>query len=211
MVGGVNMMAIGDIKTEKERGRVGEGETGRATAGEQGCKGAEEQGCRGAGEQASRGAEEQGCRGAGEWAGECVVKVFNVTPLIFAPRVQFAQKIASVKLDGKPWHYFDEDMVFLPNRPGTYRVEVAYGEPTVPHLTRTYGVLGSSHWDGKTLTMEFELPPWANRLYPGLKLTGAVKTEGREVTSVKKASVIYRVEKGVVIEYLPGEVVVDLA
>ncbi len=172
------LMAIGEVKVDRERGR--------------------------------RGAEEQGNRGAREQGGGCVVKVFNVTPLIFAPRVQFAQKIAWVKLDGKPWHYFDEDLVFLPNRPGTYRVEVAYGEPTVPHLTRTYGVLESSHWDGKSLTLKFGLPPWVNKLYEGLKLTGAVKTEGRKVTSIKKASVIYRVEKGVVIEYLPGEVVVEL-
>ncbi|HDI52231.1 MAG TPA: hypothetical protein ENF45_06335 [Bacteroidetes bacterium] len=60
------------------------------------------------------------------------------------------------------------------------------------------------------MTLKFGLPPWVNKLYEGLKLTGAVKTEGRKVTSVKKASVIYRVEKGVVIEYLPGEVVVEL-
>jgi hypothetical protein len=152
---------------------------------------------------------EQGCKGAGERGGECVVKVFNVTPLIFAPRVQFAQSIASAKLDGKPWHYFDEDMVFLPNRPGTYRIQVAYGEPTVPHLTRSYGVLESSQWNGKTLTLEFGLPPWVNKLYQGLKLTGMVKTEGWEIGLIKEASVIYQAEKGVVIEYLPGKVVIE--
>ncbi|MCK4590474.1 MAG: hypothetical protein KAT86_01870, partial [Candidatus Latescibacteria bacterium] len=155
------------------------------------------------------GAEEQGSKGAGEWGGECVVKVFNVTPLVFAPRVQFAERIASVKLDGKPWYYFDEDLVFLPNRPGTYRIEVAYGEPKVPHLTRSYGVLESSHWDGKTLTLQFGLPPWMNKLYQGLKLTGMVKTEGWEIGLLKEASVIYQAEKGVVIEYLPGKVVIE--
>ena len=143
-------------------------------------------------------------------AGECVAKVFNVTPLIFAPRVEFAQKIASVMLDGKPWHYFDEDLVFLPNRPGTYRINVEYGEPVAPHLTRSYGVLESSHWDGKNLTLNFGLPPWVNKLYPDLKLTGMVKTEGQEIESVKEASVIYQTEKGVVIEYSPGYVVVEL-
>ena len=179
------VMAIGEVKAGEKRAR--EGETRKETA------------------------EKQGSRGAGERTGECVVKVFNVTPLIFAPRVQFAKRIASVKLDGKPWHYFDEDLVFLPNRPGTYRIEVEYGEPTMPHLTRSYAVLESSQWDGKILTLEFALPPWANKLYPGLKLTGVVKTEGREVRSVKEASVIYQREKGMVIEYLPGKVVVELA
>ena len=152
----------------------------------------------------------QGSRGAGEQAGKCVVKVFNVTPLIFAPRVEFAQNIASVMLNGKPWHYLDEDLVFLPNRPGTYRIEVEYGEPAAPHLTRSYGVLESSHWDGKTLTLNFGLPPWVNKLYSGLKFTGMVKTEGREIESIKDASVVYQTEKGVVIEYLPGNVVVEL-
>ena len=141
----------------------------------------------------------------------CTVKVFNTTPLIFAPRMQFARKIASVELDGKPWHYFDEDLVFLPNRPGTVRIEVEYGEPATPHLTRTYGVLESSHWDGKNLTLEFGLPPWVNKLYPNLKLTALVKTGGRRVKSVEEASVIYRTEKSVVIEYLPGKVAVECA
>ncbi len=139
----------------------------------------------------------------------CTVEVFNTTPLIFAPRMQFAQKIASVELDGKPWHYFDEDLVFLPNRPGTVRIEVEYGEPTTPHLTRSYGVLESSRWDGKKLALEFGLPTWVNKLYPDLKLTAMVKTEGWRVDPVEEASVIYRTEKGVVIEYLPGKVAVE--
>jgi hypothetical protein len=146
-----------------------------------------------------------------ERKGSCTVKVFNTTPLIFAPRMQFAQKIASVELDGKPWHYFDEDLIFLPNRAGIYQIEVEYGEPATPHLTRSYGVLESSHWDGKKLTLELGLPPWVNKLYPDLKLTAMVKTEGRRLKPVEEASVIYRTEKGLVIEYLPGKVAVECA
>ena len=45
----------------------------------------------------------------------CEVEVLKTSYLVFAPRIEYPSPIREALLNGKPWHYFDRTMLFLPN------------------------------------------------------------------------------------------------
>jgi hypothetical protein len=97
--------------------------------------------------------------------------VTRLSPLIYAPRVQFSHRIRRVRLDGKPWQYFEDQNVFLPDARGRYRVNVEFGNQDAPQLTRTYAHVIGAVWDAtaKTLTISTESPVGYESGLPGGK------------------------------------------
>lgn len=141
-----------------------------------------------------------------EDASRCAVNVFTVTPLLFAPRVEFAHSIAWARVDGEPWQYFDGRLLFLPNQPGTYRIEVGHGQTHAPCLIRTFARILSCRWEDDTLIFQAERPPWCQELHPELKFTAALSTQEYTVLEVNGGQVLERSQQGAIVEFLPGEV-----
>lgn len=138
----------------------------------------------------------------------CKVKVFSVTPLIFAPRLHYRERIKWVILDGQPWHYYDDYFVLLPNREGMYKVEVGTEGKEMPHLQRTYALVEKTDWDGRRLSFEVNLPLWCKKLHKDLKFTGAIATAGRKIEKVEGGLVLESGENGAIIEFKLGKVTV---
>jgi hypothetical protein len=90
----------------------------------------------------------------------CSARVLHVTPYLFAPRVEFAETFASVRLDGQPWAYHDGRHVFLPQRPGTYRIDVERASETTPTLTATAALVESARFDEDVLYLRLGLPAY---------------------------------------------------
>jgi hypothetical protein len=121
----------------------------------------------------------------------CKVEVYSITPFLFAPRIEFAQDVKNVKIDGYNWYYFDENFVFLPNRPGTYEVEVNYSGEVKPHLTRTFAFInsGSMGWNGERFNFTAAVPDWVSQIPGDLKIAAAVSFPGYEITSITGATI----------------------
>jgi hypothetical protein len=119
------------------------------------------------------------------------VDVFSMTPFIFSPRVQVSGPVRHVLLDGRPYRYFDGDVVFLPNRRGKYRLDVSLGRPDQPHLVRTCGVVKEAQWDEskRVLLVEAELPEWCPELRPELDLAALIDLEGGKVAKLSGGKV----------------------
>ncbi len=116
--------------------------------------------------------------------GSCRVKVLSETPMIFAPRVEFAWPIAEVELDGKPWFYFDDTQVFLPQSRGEHELRVRKGTAVVAHLTRTYLNVRSTRFSDGELSLETVAPPWRPKIPEGLRLTAQIEHPGRELAGI---------------------------
>jgi hypothetical protein len=107
------------------------------------------------------------------------VRVVDVGPTVWAPRLHFVRQIAAVELDGKPWHYFDGPFVMLPNARGDYRIRVQFGPATGPHLACTFATVTSTEWDGNTLSVTASLPEWCDSLADAEQYFLAVRNERR--------------------------------
>ncbi|MCB9878680.1 MAG: hypothetical protein H6835_13865 [Planctomycetes bacterium] len=65
-----------------------------------------------------------------------------------APCVVMGDDFQEVEVNGQPWSCFDGRTVFLPDRPGRYRVEVkAHGGPPAPHVLRSGAALERCSYD----------------------------------------------------------------
>ncbi|MDP7396795.1 MAG: hypothetical protein QF541_07990 [Lentisphaeria bacterium] len=135
------------------------------------------------------------------------VRVRSVNAAVFAPRLLFQSAVASVKLDGEPWYYFDEDIVFLPNREGEYRLEVKYGEASTPRLLASFGVPSEFEWDGSTYSFRLDLPPFSHRLPKSVYLYGAVRTGGAGFNPGAGIEIVRETADGLVFRCKPGPVV----
>ncbi|MFC1718053.1 hypothetical protein ACFL6S_30610 [Candidatus Poribacteria bacterium] len=150
-----------------------------------------------------------------EGRASCKAKVTNVTPALFAPRVRFKGEIASARVNGKPWHYYDEKgLVFLPNRPGEYRIEVSYGtgDEKLPRLTRTGASVARCVYIAETRTLVFdaELPPWVRKLpedqyYMGLI---AYDKQKQEIANIEGGKVEKKGTRGDIVAFKPGTVTI---
>ena len=133
-------------------------------------------------------------RAVGARPGECgaaaTVRVVDISPKIFAPRVEFAQCIASATVDGRPWHYFDDRYLFLPQRRGTYDVVVTYGVPDSPRLVATFAPVTATGWDGRTFSFATRWNEWSDGAPETFRYHAAVRLDGRRVTSVDHAEVV---------------------
>ena len=136
----------------------------------------------------------------------CTARVMSITPLIFAPRLQFKEPFGEVRLNGEPWHYFDEDLVFLPNKTGDYKVGVSKGGEAAPHITRTFASIERTDWTGTELIIKAELPPYAEKLPPDLDLTMALDMAGFNVKKIHGARVVRTTPSGLILGFKPGTI-----
>ncbi len=136
----------------------------------------------------------------------CAVNVLSTTPMLFAPRLHFKKQVRSVRLNGKPWHYFDGDIVFLPNRRGTYHIEVNEGTAETPHIVRTFAVVKGTRWDGKNLTIDTELPDWVKRLPKSLYFTAIVDISGSSIRLGQGYKILRSGSKGTLIQFKAGRI-----
>ncbi|MBI4584844.1 MAG: hypothetical protein HY717_12585 [Planctomycetes bacterium] len=136
--------------------------------------------------------------------GSCRVKVLAETPLVFAPRIEFAWPVAEVALDGAPWHYFAGRHVFLPqNRGGEYEVEARPGKPRFPHLSRTFANVTSMEFSHDRLTVRAGAPPWRPKMPEGLRLTAQVEHPAHELGEIEGGRRIKGVRERSIIEIQP--------
>jgi len=140
----------------------------------------------------------------------CRAKVFSVTPLIFAPRLHYKEKIKWVTLDGRSWHYYHDHFVLLPNQEGIYEIEVGTSGTEIPHLSRTYALVEDTSWDGSRLRFKASLPQWCKKLHKDLKFTGAIATAGWEIERIEGGSVLESRNNGDIIEFKPGRVIMSM-
>lgn len=122
----------------------------------------------------------------------CVVRVLSATAYIFAPRLLFAEPFDTVMLDGKPWPYYDERYVFLPTRPGTYRISVRRGGGERPHLMCTSGMLHLGQWseEDKTLSLEIGLQPWNTSIPEEQMFFAMIDRAGYQLKHVEGAELV---------------------
>jgi hypothetical protein len=74
-------------------------------------------------------------RALGDNGAAVKVRVVDITPKIWAPRLEFAYEITSAKRNGEDWRYFDGPFLFLPNCRGDHDVEVEFGRPYAPRAS----------------------------------------------------------------------------
>jgi len=86
--------------------------------------------------------------------GRCEVEVVKTGPFLFAPRIDWKQPFDMVKVNGKDWRYFDDNLVYLPNKPGRYVVEVEKTGLNRPSLGRTFLSVEDATWDESDRTLE---------------------------------------------------------
>ena len=153
----------------------------------------------------------------------CEVEVVRTGAFVAAPRVDFKEPFGSVKLNGKPWYYFDGKTVFLPNREGTYSIEIfqTKNEPA-PTIGGSWASISRTHWDteSKCLTIEANHPYWWKSGLPGnISYTAIILTNGlKPVKAEGSISLIedseYQCspevlqqmkERGIIVEIRPGE------
>ena len=93
------------------------------------------------------------------------VRVVDINPKIWAPRLHFSRRIAQATVNGKDWHYFDKAFLFLPNHRGDYKIEVKFGRPKTPHIVCTFACVEKTTWKNNTLVVETTLQSERIRLF----------------------------------------------
>lgn len=135
---------------------------------------------------------------------DCWVR--SVTALLFAPRLEFKKRIAAVQLDGRPWYYFDDNLLFLPNREGKYRVAVTFGKPVTPRLLSTMGVPSEFKHDRGKLSFKLSLPPYSHRLPASIYLYAAIRTQNGSLSKIEGGEIVRKVSNGLILRMKPGKV-----
>ncbi len=117
------------------------------------------------------------------------VRVADISPKIWAPRIEFHRPIASASVDGREWYYFEGSLLFLPNHRHDYHVEVEFGRPEIPHAVCTFASIEKTRWEGNSLKIETTLPEWMEDLAPGERYYLAVANAGWNLDKVKGGEV----------------------
>lgn len=138
------------------------------------------------------------------------VKVMRLTAYIFAPRVRFARPVAAVTLDGKPWHYFDGELVMLPQQRGVYQLEVTHGQtttPATPAITRTSASITDTQLAERSFEFSAALPEYVRKLPHALEYHAAISlpSDIRRI-QLQGASIARRDGQGVILRFKPGRV-----
>lgn len=97
---------------------------------------------------------------------KATVRVIDINPKLWAPRLHFVRNIASATVDGQAWHYFTGPYLFLPNHRRDYEVAVQFGPPASPSLACTFASVESTTWEGGSLTLRTQLPEWCDTTPP---------------------------------------------
>ena len=66
-------------------------------------------------------------------------------------------------------------MVFFPQDTGDHEVVVKFGAPDTPFLTRTFGNVQSTAWDGETFSAKVRPPYDATNLWEAIQLHAIIK------------------------------------
>ena len=123
--------------------------------------------------------------------GRCEVEVIKTGPFLFAPRVEFKDAFDTVRVNGKPWRYFDGQLVLLPNLPGRYVIEVEERGTDAPTLARTFLSVDSAEWSGNTLTLVTRAPHWWEGPLPGnIDYTAMLVAPGYTIEKVEGGEMI---------------------
>ncbi|MFH0963785.1 MAG: hypothetical protein V2A58_07205 [Planctomycetota bacterium] len=142
------------------------------------------------------------------------VRVEDVSPLIFAPRVKVPWPVAKVALDDEDWRYFDDEHVFLPNRKGEHRIRVQKGTPTGPRVIGTFASVRATRWRDDVFTVEAELPPWVEAVPEGYRFRMGLRWRGRELAGAQGAIVqrqgVHGDERWATLRFDPGAIRVRL-
>jgi hypothetical protein len=112
------------------------------------------------------------------------VRVVDINPKVWAPRLHFVRGIAQATVNGKAWHYFDGPFLFLPNHRGDYEVTVTFGQCGTPHPLCTFAVIENTRWDHDQLVVKTCLPEWADDLAFGASYYLAVANAGKRLSKV---------------------------
>ncbi len=141
----------------------------------------------------------------------CTVKVLNVSPYMFAPRVQFKKSFDSVRLNGKVWDYHDGQNVFLPQETGNYSVEVAdKGLPT-PALTSTAAKVRSARFRKNIFKINIEKPDYVFKIPHNLryKLGLSYDLEKFNIISVKGGKLLREGPLGGIVDCYGQEIIIE--
>jgi Domain of unknown function (DUF4960) len=150
----------------------------------------------------------------------CEVRVVKTGQFLFAPRIEWKEPFDSAQVNGQEWRYFEDGIVYLPNQPGDYVVEVEASGSTKPHIGRTFLDVVSAKWNqaGDYLELETRAPHWwqgplpANQPYKALlycdRQPGSIEGSGRVIDwNEYRASAPDRSSmsaRGAMIELWPG-------
>ena len=150
----------------------------------------------------------------------CEVQVVKTGPFIFAPRIEWKAPFDTVRVNGEEWRYFEDNIVYLPNRPGRYSVEVSTTGNTAPHLARTFLDVSRAVWNttAEALEVSARMPHWwdsplpSNDPYTAIVLSASAPTEvegGGRVRDwseyrVAQADKAQMAARGSVVELYPG-------
>jgi hypothetical protein len=138
----------------------------------------------------------------------CEVKaaVRSVTPLLFAPSLEFRKPIGEVRLDGKAWSYFDGRQVMLPQKVGSVRVEVESGQRSTPHLASTFASVSQCSWQDEQLIFEAEPPPWTDWIPDTFHFTGLVRHPGYRLVRLEGGNLLRGQDEASIVRFRPGRV-----
>ncbi|MHC5064555.1 MAG: hypothetical protein ACYTG5_11350 [Planctomycetota bacterium] len=150
--------------------------------------------------------------------GSLEIEVFAVGPLLAAPSLILREPFDRATVDGQPWSYLDGQRVFLPARPGRYRLELLrLNRDGGPSLRRTRALVHGCRYDegDKTLRIETEARPedradqeyfaWISGGRP-TGIEGASLVDDRDLTYPQQ-EVRNAVEaQGFVIRFKPGTI-----
>jgi hypothetical protein len=132
-------------------------------------------------------------------------------PMIFAPRVDSAESIASVRLGGEDWRYFSGRTVMLPNTGGDFHIEIKFGAPAAPALRKTYAcVSGCALRDG-CLVMRTGNQPWVAKTPLFTSCRALVETRGQRIESTSGCEVERQGKTDALIKLAPGENIIRFA
>ncbi len=92
-------------------------------------------------------------------AGILEVEVLAAGPMLAAPSVVLREPFDRVSLDGQAWNYFDGSRIFLPAKPGRYKLELRrLNRDPGPRLRRTRALVKTCRYeeDRRVLRLETE-------------------------------------------------------
>jgi hypothetical protein len=118
------------------------------------------------------------------------VRVVDISPKLWSPRLEFSRPIAEAKVDGRAWFYFDGPFLFLPNHRQDHSIEVVFGPPTAPCVQCTYASVESTVWDGRVMAVKTALPEWVESIPAGSRFYLAVRHSGRTLDHVEGGLVV---------------------
>ena len=137
----------------------------------------------------------------------CIARVMNTTAYLFAPGIEWNKPFTQVWLNGKLWHYFDERVIYLPQRPGKYLIKISDDRETTPSISRTAACVKKTSWKNGELSIETCLPDYVKKLPSGLYYRAMISYDrSRFVVNELSGCVLERPgELGDIISFKPGK------